>query len=542
MRQLTVRTKAGTVEPFRPNWAQTDFFRKVEQHRKQGKPQRFIILKARQLGISTAVQALMFWNAFTWDHHLGLVMAHSTDSTAHIFSMTRMFWDYFPYRRLFTPKYASKRELSWTETRSVLHVATAGKTSNSGIGRGRTINDLHASEVAFWEKPKDTMLGLRQTIPQSPGTLIVLESTANGVGNWFHEQWQEAQQGDSDYVPLFYPWFKHHEYTASSAGLSVDLSRLDAEEHELRHKWGVGDDHLRWRRWAIVNLTDNSADKFRQEYPTYAEEAFLLSGTNVFDLERLRVCWVPMDGARGVLGPDDNGIIRFRPDITGPFTIFRKPSRDREYGQYAIGGDPAHAGGNDYACIQVINRRTFEQVAVWRGKIDPVTFADELVKVGRFYNDALIAPEVTGPGYATVGRLLSLDYPHLWRQRYADRTPGKMQEMWGWSTNTTRKQWAIGDLNKLVVDNSLTIHERGTFEEMRAYVNLPAGGFGPASEDGYDDRVMALAIACVTSRSEGDLLPYIGGVTSESAEPQAPPWEQWADVVAAQQAVQAAQD
>lgn len=524
VRRLTIRTKQGSLIPMTPNWAQSEFLEEIENQRWNSKPVRIIVLKARQLGISTASEAVMFWDRFIWEHTFGLVIAHSQDTSDNLFDMTRLYWENFPYKRLFTPKYLSKKEISWIQNGSSMRVATA---RNVGAGRGRTIHDMHASEFAFWEDPETLLLGLRQGIAQRPETMIVLESTANGVGNYFHNAWLAAENGESEFKALFFPWWREPAYTASAIGLPPEsLGRLDSEEKLLKRTFHVDEDHLAWRRWAIVNLAGNAEEDFRQEYPSTPEDAFITSGTNVMPLERLKDCYNPKAGAKGDLRPGPKGTLEFVVNPSANLKVFRLPSKDKDWGRYFVGGDPAHLGGHDYAVIQVINRRTYEQVAVWRGKIDPVTFADELVKIARYYNMAWLSSEVEGPGYATIGKLLATDYPHIWRHRWADKIPGKVSQSHGWSSNWQRKQWAIDTLVKLVLDRSLEIHDNVTYEEMKNYVNLRPGEYGPGMADGYDDTVMALAIACICSMTDGPLSYYTSEEYRDQIEPR-PAWESW---------------
>lgn len=508
---------------------QLEILAAVERQRAAGKPVRLIVLKGRQLGCSTITEALMFWNGFIFPHSFGLVLAHLTDSSEAIFDMTRRYWETFPFRLLYDAKYQSKRELSWEEpVGSAIRIATAGSGTT---GRGRTISFLHASEAAFWDHAEDLMTGLRQTIPEDPSSTIIVESTANGMGNWFHHTWSEAIDGNNEYEPLFFPWWRHPEYTASYLRLSMPpLGRLDGEEQFLAGKLGVDEDHLQWRRWAIANLTGGNLDAFHQEYPSTPEEAFITTGRPVFDLGKLKAIYEPKKGSRGMIVPNPRtGQMEFVKDPTGPLTVFRLPSSDLDWGRYFVAGDPAHAGGHDYACAQVINRRMYEQVAIWHSHIDPITFGDELVKLAKFYNDAELVTEVEGPGYATVGRIMSLNYPNVWRQRFADRLPGKIAQLYGWSTNAKRKDWAISELAKLILDGSLLIHDRGTYEELREYVSLPepTGGYGPADERGFDDRVMALAIAIVCSRTEGPVSPFESPEVHDAVEPPVPEWADW---------------
>lgn len=524
--QLSIRTKDNTLARFEPNWAQEEMIDCYDRQVEAGKPVRMVVLKARQLGVSTLTEAMLFCRSFIYPYSHSLVVAHEMDSSNALFGMTNLFWHTYPFNKLFSAKYASRKELEWEETRSSIRVATA---RNTKAARGQTINALHASEVGFWERPEELMLGMRQAVPQRPGSLIVLESTANGVGNWFYDTWNAACEREVEYEPLFFPWWKHYEYTASYCNLGESLIGL-SEDERLYRTLGVDDDHLIWRRWAIRNLADGDLNQFMQEYPATPEEAFIASGANVFPHDQLKAVYTPQDPERGYLLRDGDEV-RFVKDAFGPLRIFKRPTPDRDWGQYFIGGDPTHSTRGDNAAAQVINMRTWEQVAIWHGKIDPMGFADQLAKLGIFYNEAEISTEIDGPGYATISRLISLDYPKLWMPRWADKTPGKINNSFGWSTTAKRKEWAVNWLLKLVVDKDIEIHDRRTYDEMRNYVTLEAGGYGPADEEhGFDDCVMSLAIACVCALTSGPVAPYEGrgkfDMMRELLDPE-PSWESW---------------
>lgn len=529
LHRLKIVNKQAELVPLRLNWAQRQFVHAVEQRVEANKPVRLIVLKARQLGISTATEAVIFTFAFMWDYTRGLVVAHELDSSQHLLSITNTYWDHYPFAPLYTTKYQSKNELAWRETHSSIKVSTAKNVSS---GRSRTLKCLHASEVGFWDNAQDTMLGLRQALPNLPHTLEVVESTANGVGNYFYKQWQAATDGEIDYVPLFFPWHKHPEYRASHIGLDhYDLRQLDDEEKILR-RLNVTDDSLAWRRHVIANNCNGDVSTFHQEYPTTPEEAFVTTGRNVFPLPMLRRIYKPMEGVLGDLLRDGN-TVSFSPNPNGKLRIFRYPYTRDDWGVYFIAGDPTRTIHGDFACAQVINRRTLEQVAVWRGRIDAGTFADELAKLGIYYNVAPISPESTGAGYMTIGRLQGLNYPKIWQRQRADKTPGHATEdLWGWNTTMTSKHLAIGWLLKLIIEGGsenvhggLVIHDAATFAELRDYVTLPDGGYGPAAVGGFDDTVMALAI-CVTCHSMEPPLPAYEG-PSVNRGPVEPVWESW---------------
>jgi hypothetical protein len=173
-----------------------------------------------------------------------------------------------------------------------------------------------------------------------------------------------------------------------------------------------------------------------------------------------------------------------------------------------IGGDPTGTIRGDYGCMQVINRRNNEQVAVYRGRLDPMSMAEEMAKLGSYYNTAELVPEVTGPGQSTIGRLIQMEYQPIFRSPWADKMPGILSNTYGWNTTFKTKEWAIGHLLKLIVDGDITIHDPATYSEMRDYVTLEGGGYGPASEKGHDDTVMALAIGTVAAAVSSPMSPF----------------------------------
>jgi len=186
-------------------------------------------------------------------------------------------------------------------------------------------------------------------------------------------------------------------------------------------------------------------------------------------------------------------------------TIYKWPSNNKIHGKYVVAGDPSKTTYGDGACIQVINRLTLEQVAVWHGHIDPVPFAHIIMELGYFYNTALVNSEIEGPGYATIAVLLDQSYPEIWQHRWADKAPGKVSGSYGWSTNYQRKHWAMAQVKFLLGQTALRIHDEITYDQMTTYVTLNNGELGPASIKLYDDAVMAYAIAIVSTMTEPQL-------------------------------------
>lgn len=497
---LTIVNKSGTIEKLRPNWAQQEYLEVASRQLHTTGRIRLITLKARQLGISTITAAMIYRFCFLFDNYKAMAVAHEVAASQNMLKMVTRYWTTDPFNRLYSTKYVGRNHLAWNETESEFVLATAG---NEDAGRSATIHALHGSEVGFW---RNGMLGLHQAVPDTPGTIKVLESTANGMGNYFHQQWEGAVAGETDYAPIFFPWHRHYEYLASYIGLPYQsLSNLDDEEKVLR-KIGLSDDRLAWRRWAIRNKCENDILKFMQEYPATPEEAFISSGRNVFNKPQVMVCYDPMVGKRGQLLETSRGV-EFIARDDGPLTLFKKPSPNTDLGRYLIAGDPTRTTEGDFACIQVINRRTLEQVAEWRGRIDPVTFADEVFKLGIYFNRGLVSTEIEGPGYATIGALLAKNYPYVFMRDKADdyKTP---TDKYGWSTTLQTKHEMIGWLLRHIVDGSIKFHSRVLYAELIDYVTLEGGGYGPSTEKGFDDTVMAMAQAIACHEHEPPLPAY----------------------------------
>ena len=521
IKELRILTKDRTTERLGDvmNYAQEDFIRETErQINKQGAV-RIIVLKARQLGISTIIEAIIFALSLMYKDFQSLIISHESESAQHILGMTKRYWTTYPWQDMHTEQYNGRTQLAWSDLRSNIVVATA---KNTGAGRSKTLHALHASEVAFWDNPEELVTGLRQAIPSQGITIIFYESTANGVGNFFHRQWEEAERGRSEFSPKFYPWHLHPEYTAQNIPmLQKDkyaiLGELDDEERKLL-SMGVSEGRLMWRRYAIQNLCDGNLDKFHQEYPTTPNEAFLSTGRNVFSVNDLNAHFQEMRPARGVLVRGAGGKIEFVKDPDGPLKVYRFPTADQSWGIYQIGGDPTHAVAGDRSCAQVISRRTLEQCAVLSSHMDAVELGKQMELLGLWYNTATLAPEKEGGGGATVGYLLGVNYPNVWEAQKFEKTPGKVTgDTFGWGTNKQTKataiQWlvhALGQPLQRVGSNTygLLLHDKDTYDELKDYVSDGKGGYVNGEGSLFDDMVMALAITLATHYLDPPVPPY----------------------------------
>ncbi len=266
---LRIRTKAGEIRPMVLNDTQLRVHEKAQAQLRETGKIRIMILKARQLGISTYIEGRFFWKV---THRAGVrafILTHHADATANLFGMAKRFQEKGPPQLIPEVGASSSRELSFPDIDSGYKVGTAG---TEGIGRSDTFQYFHASEVAFWPKAETHTAGALQAVPQEPGTEIWLESTANGLGGKFHEMWQDACRGDSEYLAIFLPWFEDRHYW-TPAPRAFELS---AEESEYQGAYGLSLEQMVWRHNKLSEL--GSEWLFRQEYPATAEEAFQTSG------------------------------------------------------------------------------------------------------------------------------------------------------------------------------------------------------------------------------------------------------------------------
>jgi len=270
---LKIRTKSGLINPLILNKAQKYIHSKLQQQLAETGKIRANILKGRQQGCSTYVEARFYWQT---THRKGIrafILTHEDEATKNLFEMAQRFHD--KNNPLLKPSTGATnaRELYFDKLDSGYRVGTA---RTKGTGRSGTFQLFHGSEVAFWAHAEDHAKGILQAIPDEDGTEAIRESTANGVGNYFHQQWKAAERGEGEYINIFIPWYWQDEYRRKTEPLV-----LDDEEQELVDYYGLDVEQLAWRRQKIIDLSVNGADgaaAFKQEYPCNAAEAFQLTG------------------------------------------------------------------------------------------------------------------------------------------------------------------------------------------------------------------------------------------------------------------------
>jgi len=412
------------------------------------------------MGITTYVAARFFIQTITRPGTMTVQVAHDQESAEEIFKIVHRFWENLPgtmKRGALHRSRANVRQMVFPRLDSEYRVATAADVN---AGRGLTIHNLHCSEVARWLRDGDeTLASLRAAVPAHGE--IVLESTPNGAGGAFYEEWQHASE--TGYTRHFFPWWYDAEYR-DKAG-AVRVPRLTAEEEELVRRAGLTESQIAWRRTNRAQMRGLAA----QEYAEDPVSCFLASGECVFELEAI-------DRALEAQG---SAVVERE---NGRLTIWMEPRYNR---QYIIGVDPAGGGTDgDYACAEVIDRQTAMQCAELHGHYSPRELALKLLELARMYNTALLVVERNNHGYGVLANLRAAGYTRIFRDGGQD----------GWLTSAVTRPAMIENLAAVLSVQPTLFQSTRLLTECRTFIRRRDGGSSGGSGS-HDDCVMAMAIA-----------------------------------------------
>jgi len=368
---LKIRPKDGGKLPFTLNRAQLYVHEKLEAQKAKIGKVRALILKGRQQGMSTYVEGRFYYFTSRQDGKAAFILTHEDRATKNLFKMAKRFHKDSPdYIRPEIEK-SNAKELLFSDTDSGYELGTAG---NKEVGRSQTVQYFHGSEVAFWKNAASLTKGVLQTIPDMPGTEIIYESTANGVGNFFHTKWQEAEAGESEFIAIFVPWYWQEEYQADASEMQATPDEFDM----LAEFDGLTLEHLAWRRKKIIefNVDGNGGeDSFKQEYPMTASEAFLESSPDSLIkadvVQAARKQNLPLQHSPLVIGVD--------PARGGDATAFIRREGRVAYGlEYDYADDLMHVAGK---CAVIIRKELPAKMFIDVGGLGAGVY-DRLVELG----------------------------------------------------------------------------------------------------------------------------------------------------------------
>ena len=284
---LIIKSKTKGTIHFVLNDIQLDFHYKIITRKRKGLPCKFVVVKARQLGLSTYIEARLFHRVLFEKAKNAFILGDKADTASSIFAMAKRYYDGLP-QAFQIPLINNSSKMLAFNTDSLFRVGTAGADV---IGRGTTNNFFHGSEVGFWKNASEIVSGTLQTIPEDLDSEIFLESTTNGTtgdGLYFYEMANTGLDEKSEFQTIFYPWFRNKEYRKQL----IEPIKHDEYEEFLVKTYGLDDEQLFWRRNKLQNEFKKREHLFKQEYPSSLNEAFLKNDNSLIPneyLERARV-------------------------------------------------------------------------------------------------------------------------------------------------------------------------------------------------------------------------------------------------------------
>jgi len=393
---LKIRTVDARIAPFIFNREQIFLHTRLEAQKKRKGMVRAIILKGRQQGISTYVAARFYQQLNFKEAMRVYILAHELKASDNLFDIVDRYHKHTPVAVKHELETSNAKELLFRGMDSGYTVGTAG---SKGTGRSATTQLFHGSEIGYWPNAQEHAAGIMQTVHRVAGTEIILESTANGVGNMFHKMVMNAIRGVGDYEFIFIPWYWHEEYRITPP---KDFS-LTSEEKEYKTTYKLNNAQMYWRRLKNIDLGDEWL--FKREYPANVNEAFETSAEDVFI----------------------------------PSSLVLKARRQESFfhkGPLLFGIDPARFGDNDTGFIHRIGREVT--------KLKKFSQKDEMELAGLIaleineYHPFRVFIDVVNIGSGVIDRLRELGYGRLIcavngaenaikKERYVN----KRAEMWG---------------------------------------------------------------------------------------------------------------
>ena len=513
--KVTSRTTAFIL-----NAPQRRLLAELEKMRQARQPIRLILLKARQWGGSTLVQMYMAWmQTVLHTHWNSLICGHLKDTAASIKGMYNRLLAFYP--REYCENGEPMRFRAFEKSRNVSEITgrgclvAMGSAESQEAIRGYDIAMAHLTEVAFWrstpqKSPESVVRSVCGSVALVPDSIIVMESTANGVGNYFHTEWLRAKAGVSDKVAVFVPWHEIEIYRLAVADPAALWRQLDTYERRLWDE-GLTLEMINWYHCKRREYSTHSLMK--AEYPSNDIEAFTLSGRMALDpiaLERLRRGCRPPMAVGELVGDADCGKrcldgLHLVEAENGCLKVWEMPDnvrggvKDRYIAVVDVGGTGM---GADFSVVAVIDRHGAGGkpcvAAQWRGHVDHDRLAWNAAQIARWYCNAFLVVEsntLETHGTSVAGSyildVIAAAYPNLYRRARRGERPS---QVYGFHTNSSTKPLAVYELIRYVRDGLYVERDTDAVDEMSWFEVKSASSFG-AIDGRHDDIVMTRAIA-----------------------------------------------
>jgi len=478
--RLKVKDKAGRLAFLKPTSEQMEIIKAfIEDER------HLVILKPRQIGSSTISLALLFWKWYTSPQPISVaILSHKLASSKHLLEIFMRFWDNLPLELQRGLKVRNTTQMQLEDTGAKVEALSA--EGHGGL-RSFSANYIHLSEYAF--APNGDELKATALASLNEGRMIQ-ESTANYWGDAHHSDVLKAQRGEGDLRLLFFPWSQHEEYSVKGPRTKIQKVRalenwnkevgdnnedtprphkvdgvyISHVEMSIMESYGLTIDQILWRRIKVEQFGEH---KFRREFPLSIEEAYGSSSNAYFKEEDLgHIETYAIDTVDGALNIIED---------------FRKETA------YALGVDVATGVERDFSAIQVLDKTTWRQVAVWSSNKTSISETADMVQhMSSMYGDAKTLIEENNIGHALLLELRSRGFTKLW----SHPDTGK-----DWSTNVKTKWVLFEELKEVLTKGIISNIDVVTMQQLRSFIINDKGNIDYASRDSHGDQVVALALA-----------------------------------------------
>lgn len=495
------------------NAAQDEVYKVIQNRKKQGKSCKILILKARQLGMSTFTECFGCTRCVLKENQSMIIIAHEEKASQNLYAMTHYCYEHFPSKLKENAKIVKDNQSLMSFSNGSKIQTMVASANSQGTGRGQTISIAHLSEFAFWGGNCNLILaGLMSACTKD--SVVIIESTANGC-NEFKTMWDNAvkdqlEGNDDGWIPLFFPWYTDPEYVADYWGFE-----LTREEEDLKKRFKLSNEQLAWRRTQIKTNFNGDIALFNQEYPATPEDAFISSGKCIFDLNKINER--KLDLREQGKQYDDKGYFLYKVSYDEIYNERRlydiKWVSDHKNGYitlyedvvdrhpYILSIDPA-GDGSDYTAMNVLDNRNSKQSCVLHNNgMSSWEIACQAYCLGMRYNEALIASE-TNFAPEVSSYLKELGYTNLYISTNEGHSMEKrLEKKYGFRTTTVTRPYLISMLIEYINNNSNLINDYSTLCEAENFVRVIKVIDGrtkqkeQANSGQHDDILMSLGIA-----------------------------------------------
>ena len=403
-----------------------------------------IILKSRQLGISTLSAGYSLWlMIFHKDKNI-LCIATKQETAKNMVTKVKFMYENLPSWLKIDAEENNKLTLRLTNGSQI-----KATSASSDAGRSEAVSLLLIDEAAFIDNIGEIWASAQQTLATGGGCIAL--STPYGTGNWFHQTWVRAEAAENDFLPIKLPWYVHPER---------DQTWRDKQDELL------GDPRMAAQE-CDCDFSTSGDIVFYPEYIEYYEKTYVKE---------------PLEKR----GADQNLWVWESPDY----------SRD-----YMVVADVARGDGKDYSACHVIDIENNVQVAEYKGQIGTKEYGHLLVGLATEYNEALLVVENANIGWATLQVCIDRSYPNLYYSPKSENNANSYFEKYmdtskmtaGFTMSSRTRPMVIGKFQEYIGDKGVTFQSKRLVEEMRVFVWK--NGRGEAQQGYNDDLVMAFGIA-----------------------------------------------